>query len=326
MTRYTLLIKIQLCLCLFFTSCIKEIDLSTQNSPSQPVLSAILNNDPGFPGRVRFTYATAPTGKQVSVPTNGKVSFYQEEDLLESHAIDSLGYVPIPNNFPLAGQAFTIIAEEEANLPIIGRDTMPRQSLVFDASYQSTGLVADGVGVDRALVRFSDPPSERNFYEVQFAFITVSTIGNFKTLINFFSDAYQVNSILLNEGDQEFQPDSFFFSDELFNGQNVNFEVFLKAGTSGGANFTTNPYGIRETGFYVIFRNISRKYYEYLKAWTKHRYTRVVGEGVSNIGDATIEDFQNLIFAPEPFPMTSTVENGLGIVGAANTQIIKMNE
>lgn len=325
MPGYKILVKPTILFLFLLIGCIKEIDLTTQGSPPQPVLSAIINNDPAFPGTVRFTYSTAPTKETINIPIDGRVSFYQNENLIEEYPVDSLGYAPIPNSFPNPGNAFSIIAQSNTDAPLVGVDTMPEQSLVFNASFQSTGLIVDGFGVDRATVRFSDRPLERNYYEIQFAFITVSTFGTPTTLVNFFNDPHQLNSILLNEGNQEFEPESFFFSDELFDGQNVNFEVLLLGGTSGGGNFTGNPYGIREEGFYVIFRNISRKYYEYLKAWTKHRYTRVVGQGISDPGNATFEDFQNLIFAPEPFPMVSTVTNGLGIIGAANTQIIKMD-
>ncbi len=138
-----------------------------------------------------------------------------------------------------------------------------------------------------ATISFSDPPNIKNYYEV----LIYKLYENKKTdYWNSDGDVKVIDPVLLNEGDQDYLPTTFFFSDELFDGQEYTLRVNSPGGIGNSINYT------------VSLRSISESYYLYRKYYTRHSYNQQF-EG----------DFLDLVFKGEPQPMFSNIVNGYGI-------------
>jgi len=95
--------------------------------------------------------------------------------------------------------------------------------------------------------------------------------------------------VLLNEGDIPYLPTTYFFSDELFNGQKYTLQINRDLG-----------YGIPQK---IILRSVSRNYYLYRKYWTRHYYNQTTDES----------GLRGIIYKGEAQPMYNNIENGYGI-------------
>jgi hypothetical protein len=301
-----------------YSSCVKEAVLKSGNAEREPVLVARFTGNANDPSAVRLTWSTTPEVEEIAVPEDARIFYYSGSEKIGEAQPDAEGYCAMPSYFPRPGETFKVEAHIPGYMPIIGTDEMPQGAAVIESSFQSAGLRdEDDTFVYSAKVKFQDTPGIENYYEIIFFEAT-------RSQAKYFRIPFEVDVILKNEGDQDFEPLSFFFSDELFDGQVVEIEILLRGYVTRGEELDHRPFYLLEDGRYMLFRTISRNWYEYLKAYTRHRYTRLVGQGLS--GGATFQDFQDLLFAPEPTPMFSNVENGLGVVAGAHTQIIKMDD
>ena len=307
---------------LSISGCIKEANLSLGDLERQPVLMALFAGNDNVDSKVRLTWSTKLETAISPVPEDARVVYYIDGQPVGEAQPDSAGYCAIPRSFPQLGRAFTVEAHIPGYAPITATDTMPQWVEIYDNSFKPAGFKdEDNTIIHHATVRFRDPPNVQNYYEILFFRAGRSVDRYFTTYLQV---PYEINAILKNEHDQEFEPLSFFFSDELFDGEILDFEILLRNYVEQDIIKDRSPFYVREDGQYILFRAISRNWYDYLKTYTRHRYTRLVGQGLS--GGATFQDFQDLLFAPEPTPMFSNVENGLGVVAGAHTQIIKLND
>ncbi|MCP4154762.1 MAG: DUF4249 family protein, partial [bacterium] len=195
----------------------------------------------------------------------------------------------IPSHYPTPGKPFTVEAHIPGLEPVWATDTLPQRSRVYKWTYGPAGFKDEhGDGVSVANVHFKDAPEIPDFYEISFFY--ASPFWADKFYVHYVYILFQINAILQNEGDHDYEPLSYFFSDELFNGKDsIDFEVFFRPYSSSGEPLDHPPYHVPEEGRYILFRDISRNYYEYLKARTRHRHTQVVGQGVSNPEDIILE-------------------------------------
>lgn len=312
---------------LFFYSCVKELHLPGQNATPVPVLSGIFTSLTGI-NKVRVTLAVAPDGndslRQRALP-DAKVTVWKNGDTLWQGAPATDGYCALPAFSTAAQDVFSVKIAAPGYDDVWAVDTVPTPVSVWEGTYQSNVLLDEyGDPLAELSVRFSDDPSVKNYYEILFVRVNYSSLLD-SSFLSYYALPYQVNNILKNEGDQEFRPLTYFFSDELFNGQEVNFSIISSSGVIAGESVKGKPWGIVESGNYALFSTTSRAWYQHRKQWTRHHYTQTIGEGISNINDAIFDDFQRLVFAPDPLPMFSNVNNGLGVVAAAHTVIIQLN-
>jgi len=319
-TDSTLLIA-SLLICL--TACVKEISLQNGTDRQLPVMNGIFSVG-GYPSVFRLTYTANPLSEQINTPEDAQVFFSQDGELVAEVSPDADGYCVIPDLFAQTGSVLSAMAVFPEGDTLTATDSIPTRSFVYnDGIYGSAGFVDEhGDNVNRLSVRFTDPPNQKNYYE-----LFVFSWNDFSTTDSFYVKVlrvYQANTILSNEGDQDFQPWTMYFSDELFDGETVNFEQYF-TGATPTIRMPGKPFGLEEDGTYLLFRNVSKAYYQSQKSWTRHRYTQRVGEGIADVSDAILEDFQRVIFAPEPTPMYSNVEGGLGVFAGINTQIIKLD-
>ncbi len=318
--RYILLIT-SLFICL--TACVKELTLQNGTDHQFPVMNGIFSVG-GYPSVFRLTYTANPLAEQINTPEEAQVFFWQDGELVAETSPDANGYCTIPDLFAQTGSVLSAMAVFPEGDTLTATDSIPTRSFVNnDATFGSAGFMDEhGDNVSRLSVRFTDPPNQKDYYEL-FVFSWRSFSLNDTSFIQV-RRLYQPNTILNNEGDQDFQPWTMYFSDELFDGQLVQFEQNF-TGATRTIPMPGTPFGLEEDGVYLLFRNVSEAYYESVKSWTRHRYTQRVGEGIADVSDAILEDFQRVIFAPDPTPMYSNVEGGLGVFAGVNTQIIKLD-
>ena len=197
--------------------------------------------------------------------------------------------------------------------------------LLGGATFQQDGtLNSYGEQIRLLTVEITDPPGVDNYYELILFYYNPSIPRDVNKSISYYNQIIYPNNILASEGDQEYLPKSMFFSDELFDGQIIKFEQHIESnGQAGNLDSRINA-GLDDEGLYLQIRSINSAYYSFLKSWTRHRYTQDLGTGFGNFSDITIERLQDVIFAPEPTPLISNVTGGLGVVGAAYTQIVKL--
>ena len=298
--------------------CVKEAVVRSGKIDREPVLMARFTGHMDDTSAVRLTWSTTAEAGSVEIPEDARVAYYLDGQIVGEARPDKDGYCEIPRNFPRSGQAFTVEAHVPGLAPVTATDTMPYGSPVLEASFRPAGFYdEEETYVQSAKVKLYDPPGVRNYYEMSF-------FQAYDGGASYFFITFEADAVIKNEGDLEFEPMTYFFSDELFDGQIVEIEILLRGYVASGERLDHRPFYLLEDGHYLLFRTISRNWYDYLKAYTRHRYTRLVGQGLS--GGTTFQDLQNLLFAPEPTPMFSNVENGLGAVAGAHTQIIKMDE
>ena len=141
----------------------------------------------------------------------------------------------------------------------------------------------------RSYISFTDPPDATNYYELLISSKPGGTNGWYTE--------YETNDpVLMNEGDQDYHPTSFFFSDELFNGEQYTMRI------KNGVGYMTKDNKLTPTPLYATLRSVSRAYYKYRKYYTRHAYNQ-----------QSQNEFIDLIFKGEPQNMFTNIENGYGI-------------
>ena len=276
---------------------------------------------------VRLTTATSSDFGEVTVPFTQAVSFYKEGELVEMSTPDANGYLDIPANYPIAGESFTIEAELKNGDVLQTNGIAPMAVLASSTSFIRDGtLNEDGEGVRLLSLTIDDPPGIDNYYEIVLLYYTPRFDTTLAGLISYRTLLYNPNLVLTNEDDQEYNPSSMFFSDALFDGESFRFSQYIEGGSQSGTLGTQGDYGLAEEGNYLLFRSLDRVSYDYLKSWTRHRYTQDLGSGFGTLSDITFEQLQDVLFSPEPTPLISNVTGGLGVVGAVHTQVIRIPE
>jgi hypothetical protein len=161
---------------------------------------------------------------------------------------------------------------------IYAQNTMPQQIRITDATIiQPISIDKYGSYTSQTSITFSDPAGERNYYELFF-----KNAG--------YDDENKITDpVLLNEGDIGYFPSSYFFSDELFDGQEYTMTLNRDLGQGGSPK--------------VVLRSISREYYLYRKYWTRHSYNQIGFD----------REIGNLIYMGEPQAMFNNILNGYGI-------------
>ena len=304
--------------------CTTEIELDIgQITEPLPVLSGILEtgNDNDV---LRLWETAAPTGPgRGSVPGFSSIVYRDARiDSVVTQA-DSLGYLPIPENFPQPGLSFTIDVQLLNSEHISVADVAPQAGHIVNPEWGKDGTRNQfGEEVDQISFTIVDPAGVDNYYEC-FLFIISEFRG--EPRITYLNDLYNPNVYLVAEGDQGFLPSTMFFSDQLFDGQTIRFRQDIDNLSSSSRPGSQETYGLTEPGLYLMMRATNKTYYDFMKQWVRHEYTQQTGQVFSKFGDILLEDVQDLIFSPEPSGLTGNVEGGLGVVGAVHSQTFRLS-
>lgn len=261
------------------TSCSKEIEINTKGFKQQVVVNSIFCQKKPF--SFDFSLTQAPTNAFSKINDSIYILLYKDNiKLLETKIFaDSF----ITNIYPQCGCSYNLKVHIEGYDTVYACDTLPEMPNIVKTSYIGPVSI-DSYGDQYAqyYISISDPESFKNYYEFNWGVDFESKI---------------TDPALLNEGDVPYYPTTYFFSDELFNGQ--IYTMSIKHGLSRGSKPS------------IAVRAVSRNYYLYRKYLTRHLFaqpTRDLGVGA-------------FIYKGEAQPMYSNIINGVGIFsGYAETE------
>lgn len=270
---------------IFQISCSKIIEIELDNTKAL-VLNSIFNTDSIFTFRISTTASLLSNYDTLN--ENLRFSLYEEDKLIfESVSQSSLVKTDLK---PLRGRKYSFELES-GNFPTIkASDTIPRL-VPIDNAYMifPAGVDAFGFYKAEAYISFTDPPTETNYYE-----LLISSKPNGTNA--WYSDYETNDPVLRNEGDQDYHPTSFLFSDELFNGESYTMRI------KHGVGYSLNDNKLTAFPIYATLRSVSRTYYTYRKFYTRHAYNQQFQN-----------EFLDFIFKGEPQNMFTNIENGYGI-------------
>jgi hypothetical protein len=301
-----------------------DIDVP-QEGAGQPVLSGVLEVNDSLADVLRITEAVATPLAAVTVPKVASVDFYGDGQWMGQGRVDSAGYITVASGYPIGGMAYEIRVELADGRSVSCGGVAPLSVAVSNVRWILDGTQSrHGGELPTFLLDINDPPGSRQYYDMALPVVRSWSNDNDSLYVAGYRYAlFQPNSVMANEGDQDFNPKSLFFSDELFDGTTYRFAQLFGGSDTGGSFGTQGEYGITEPGTYLLFRSTDQAYYEFQKSWARHRYTRELIEDYLDAG-LTIERIQDLLFAPQTTPLISNVTGGLGVVGAVHTQVIRI--
>lgn len=270
---------------LVFISCEKEIKIDTIGSKKQLVINSVFCVNK--PLLLRFSYSTPIEKKYQNISDSLHIKLYENAHLIYSGTIlsDSLitGILPSNNSY------YKISASVNGD-SIVALDTVPKQVYITDAVMKNNiGMDEYGTPYSEISVTFTDPANERNYYEMyipghQYDHSTKIT-----------------DPVLINEGDIDYNPTTYFFSDELIDGKTYTMKIMCL-----GSKWRK-----------MVLRSVSRNYYLYRKYFTRHLYTQPASE----------RDIYGLLHLAEPIDMFTNIKGGLGIfVGYSEPEPFTMRQ
>ncbi len=296
--HFLTIVKMQLLILLLFLhcGCTKVIEINLDNNKAL-VLNSIFNTDSTF--TIRISTTTSLLNNYDPLNENLHFSLYEEDKLIFESVSQSSLFTT--NLKPVSGRKYTVELKSDNFTPIKASDTIPNLVPIENAyMIFPAGVDAFGFYKAEASITFTDPPNQTNFYEL---LISLKPGGT-----NAWNSDYETNDpVLKNEGDQDYHPTSFFFSDELFNGESYTLRIKHTVGYSqNGKIFKVFP-------LYAKLRSISRTYYKYRKYYTRHSYNQQFQN-----------EFLDFIFKGEPQNMFTNIENGYGIFAGYCESSFKM--
>lgn len=273
MFKQKILYFLTVILCFSLVSCTKEIEIDIRDFEKKIVVNSLLSTDREF--KLHISNTVKQTDTFSIFRDSVRVILYEDMKIVLNEKF-------YPNNItssyiPKTGKTYCLMILIDGYDTLYAYDTIPKKNSIIDGVKKPVSMDEYGTQICNISITITDPGNEKNYYEIIFP-------GAQYDWENEITDP-----VLLNEGDVGYFPDTYFFSDELFN----------------GTTYTLNIK--RQTGFYsatkVILRNISYNYYMYRKYWTRHSYNQ---KG-NDIG------IGSLIYMGEPQPMFNNIINGYGI-------------
>ncbi len=267
-------------------SCTKEIPIVFNEEDKQLVVNSIFS--PNRPFSFNFSYTASPLSDYDTILLSDFrfILFENGEAILDSNLVShdlNTSIYPKPNT------SYSLELWSKNNPALIANDIIPQLVKIDEARLIfPAGLDKYGEYCAHAEITFTDPPNQKNYYEL---FIFRGSEGN--NYWNGTNDVQNHDPVLINEGDLDYFPETFFFSDELFDGEKYTITI-----VEGGFSY---PNGSMDSHTAVL-RSVSESYYEYRKYSTRHFYNQQF-QG----------DFLDLIFRGVPQTLYTNVINGYGI-------------
>ena len=273
-----------LILSFFIVSCSTEVEIEWKDESQKYVVNCLLN--PDEPMKL-YALKTSPILDDTIFFADGlEVEIYKNENLAWSGSGNGQGEYPIPVDAE-AGAKFKMILKDKNGATISAEDSVPQHIYISNATYLFP-VYEDiyGSKFGKVSLSFQDDAKVKNYYEI----VILGKDSNINQTFNITSRIITLDS----EHDPNF-PGTILFTDELFNGQQLDLNIFV--------NSYNTPI--------IVLKNVSRNYYEYRKSLEAHFFNQNV-------------DRENIyeLFKGDPVELYSNVTNGLGIF-AGYTQDIK---
>jgi len=273
---------------LIISSCQKQIEIDLEHTKPTPVISCFFSPDSVFSIKLSFTKKI--TDFENKLIKNAEVNIYSENsDTIKCLYTWQNGIFKSKEK-PVANTTYKLVVKIEDYPTISAYDKIPQSTPITDVEYLNQYDPASSEDVQMSSVFFKDDIEIENFYNC-------SVFGFWNDTIYYHGGYFDISlikdPIILAEGDLQYHPQSFFFSDITINGQSTSLTI---------------PYGSDND---IELRTTSKNYYLYQKYWVKHLYNQ---QNDNNASNATYEfDVLPLLFMGEPVEMFTNIENGLGI-------------
>jgi hypothetical protein len=275
-----------LCLVLFqfiICSCSKVIEIPLEDFEEKSIVNSLIN--PNDKITIYLNKLSNITDSTFTVLENVKVKIYEQEELIwdkeSENGICEIGV------FPIIGKEYKLEFTDNKGNIISSKDIIPEKINITDATYLFP-VYEDTYGskFGKVTLSFQDELKVTNYYEI--------VILGKDSAIN---QTFNINSriISLDNENDPFSPGTLLFTDELFNGEKLDLDIFVSSYDA--------PI--------IVLKNVSYHYYKYRKSIIAHFYNQNVER----------DDVYSL-FKGDPVELYSNVSNGLGIF-ACYTQDIK---
>jgi hypothetical protein len=248
---------------------------------------------------------------------NATVELFENEQFIENINYISDGHYQ--SNYILKTDQKYRIEVKTNELSASAEDVIPAKVLADSTFYEYVDL-GNWDAIQKYRFQFQDISNEKNYYE--FLFLKIYYPQMDLVDVNFVTFPRLMDPILNNENDYAFEPFTFFFSDELINGQRyeMNMEMEYSAWNDTIHDDLNLDFVIDNYENYLVFRTISKTYYDFQKSWAKHRSNQNIVTFYNNMPDVGMATFS------EVQPLYTNIKNGYGIFVAYQEQIIPFEE
>ena len=291
-----------MCLVIQLSSCIKELDVTIPSIPQKVVINSLFCPDSILKIHVSLSEGVE---NEIQIVENAQIRLYENDIFLQNVSYLSKGWYS-SNYHPKAGMKYKIEINVEGFDMVTAESSIPENAsilsftcdLIENLNQNSpanslTKLVFDDVGLDK------------NYYEFStFVLIPGDNIVEFMEI----GSAIQTDLSLKLDSDLEFNPKTFYFSDELFH----NSEKTLLLNGLGWTNINPLNNEIENGIFSALFKILSSEYYNFRKSWTKHVYNQ--NTDIHNDNPIV------LLFKGDPIEMYTNVNGGYGIFAGYKQQ------
>lgn len=293
---------------IFLFSCTKELDLKIPSLPQKVVVNALF-----CPDSIMKVYVSLSAGMDENIPKveNAVVKLYEDGIFkqLAVHQSDGLYNTFI---LPKAGKKYRIEVEVSGYEMVWAESTVPPNTLVSSFScklLEGTDPEDWGFHNSETKLTFQDDPGNLNYYELLFYTLN----SNVKTYAEMVGARLDVTDLSIKtDGELDFNPQQYFFSDQLFNG----IEKTILLNWFGGEYIDPVSGESVKQIFYADFKTVSPEYYNFRKSWTKHVFNQNT--------DLHYDDPIALLFLGDPVEMYSNVQGGYGVFAGFNKQSVQV--
>lgn len=302
--------------CLAFVGCVKEIE--TDFNPNHNRKLVINNFFSGSNHDTFFLSYTHGVNQQVEFVDDAKIEMWLGNASIANVNNLGNGRYQVPTS--------TIMPENETIDFKVYRDD---HLVSLSNSYKPSRIVPDSV-----FYELIPSPSGDDLIEFSFVFKDIFEVTQYYEVIflSCFYDQHKDSSyiahyhfprqpdlVVSNEDILQYDPTTFVFSDQLFDGRKYSFRMKMEFSASEQYPIKGKYLPECDNDNYIVFRTISKEYYDFKKSWLKHRFNQVVDD---NSREFDIE----LFFPGEPSTLYSNVSNAYGVTAGYQECIIQMKE
>ena len=313
-------------------ACETVVDVDIPRESSKLVVNSVIGTDQPVSAQVSLSKSVLDnsnlpyvTGAEVVLLEEGTVVATLEEDV---NAVSSGIYT---SSFsPVSGKNYTLQVSKSGYEPVEASTHIPSpipiqavsyDTTIYTSSYQDgdSVIVNRVVDIDEIRLTFSDPPGEKNYYEItvlqyytEYVYqydeegyvlydslynpIVIDSLPRFSTLYLTSNDPVLSGGDDFLEGSDSFYGDAFTFSDDIINGKSYTFRF-----QPDGGYFNNRS---DENRYVIVLRTISEEQYLYFSS------VQLQNEAYGNP------------FA-EPTQVYNNIENGFGIfAGYSSDQVV----
>ena len=281
-------IKLCTVICFFvfiYISCSQKVELTWEEQQQKHVVNCLFSPDEQIE---LYAFKTVDIIEDtVEFVNDLDIELYESEKLIWSGNSSDYGKYSTHVK-PKSNEEYKVILKNHEGFSITANDLIPPAVNIMTATY-SFPVYEDihGSLFGKVFLSFRDNPKVENFYEIVILSEDSSIIHTF----NIKSPVITLD----NETDLK-MPGSLLFTDELFEGEELNLNIYV--------NTYNNPI--------IVLKSVSRNYYEYRKSINSHFFNQ----------NTERENILEL-FKGDPVELYSNITNGLGIFAGFTQDVVK---